>query len=88
MTKNKDVPKEQRMGDSLQRIRQQPKEIWAVKFADRISTLQTSPEHWSNAKKTACQQEASVILNALHGGNTYLENRLSKKIETYRCCIR
>jgi hypothetical protein len=37
--RNNSLSKEQQMPDSLQRIRQQPKEVWLVKMADRICNL-------------------------------------------------
>jgi guanosine-3',5'-bis(diphosphate) 3'-pyrophosphohydrolase len=83
LTKNGDLPKSERMGDSLNRIRQQHKEIWAVKLADRITNLQIPPQHWDTAKKIAYQKEALLILEELKGGNAFLENRLRLKIAEY-----
>lgn len=52
LTKNEKLPaKEARMTDSLKRIRQQPKEVWMVKMADRISNLYAPPYYWNNTKK-------------------------------------
>lgn len=42
--------KEAKMKDSLERIRRQPKEIWMVKLADRITNLQPPPKHWTIEK--------------------------------------
>lgn len=39
--------KERRMADSLERIKAQPKEIWMVKMADRITNLQPPPKQWT-----------------------------------------
>lgn len=39
LTKNKALPKENRMRDCLARIKKLPKEAWAVKLADRITNL-------------------------------------------------
>ena len=74
LTKNGDLPKSEQMGDSLNRIRKQQKEIWAVKLADRITNLQIPPQHWDTAKKIAYQKEAILILEELKGGNAFLEN--------------
>lgn len=83
LTKNGDLPKSERMEDSLNRIRKQQKEIWAVKLADRITNLQIPPQHWDTAKKIAYQKEALLILEELKGGNAFLENRLRLKIAEY-----
>ena len=84
LTKNDQLPKENKMTDCLARIRQQPKEIWAVKLADRITNLQAPPGFWSNDKKAAYLQEATLIHDSLKGGNAYLEARLAGKINEYR----
>jgi guanosine-3',5'-bis(diphosphate) 3'-pyrophosphohydrolase len=83
LTKNENLPKSERMEDSLNRIRKLQKEIWAVKLADRITNLQMPPQHWDLAKKIGYQKEALLILEELKGGNTFLENRLRLKIAEY-----
>lgn len=83
LTKNGDLPKSERMADSLSRIRKGQKEIWAVKIADRITNLQIPPHHWDTAKKIAYQKEAIRILEELKGGNAFLEDRLRLKITEY-----
>lgn len=83
LTKNSQISKEERMSDSLTRIKKLPKEVWAVKLADRITNLQVPPEHWSLDKIKDYQKEALQILHVLTGGNRYLEKRLSERIENY-----
>jgi guanosine-3',5'-bis(diphosphate) 3'-pyrophosphohydrolase len=83
LTKNAELPKDERMPDSLKRIRQQPKEVWAVKLADRITNLQKPPHFWTAEKIEVYRQEAMVILEELRGANPYLENRLQRKIQEY-----
>lgn len=83
LTKNADLGKDQRMIDSLNRIKKLPKEVWAVKLADRITNLQPPPAHWSEEKIKKYKLEAEVILKELHGGNEYLEKRLEQKIKEY-----
>lgn len=83
LTKNAELPKDERMADSLERIRQQPREVWAVKLADRITNLQQPPHFWTPEKIETYRQEATMILHELRGGNTYLEHRLKRKIEEY-----
>ena len=83
LTKNKALPDEEQMADSLRRIKEQPYEVWAVKLADRITNLQPPPSHWDNAKKIKYQKEAQIILEALGSGNDYLAKRLDQKIIEY-----
>jgi (p)ppGpp synthase/HD superfamily hydrolase len=84
LTKNGDLPKDEKMQDSLARIKEQPKEVWAVKLADRITNLQAPPAHWSKEKIAAYEQEAITILEHLKGGNVYLDKRLQEKIIGYK----
>jgi (p)ppGpp synthase/HD superfamily hydrolase len=45
LSKNKEIHvKTIRMKDSLHRIQQQPREIWVIKLADRITNLQPTPK--------------------------------------------
>jgi (p)ppGpp synthase/HD superfamily hydrolase len=83
LTKNSEISKEQRMNDSLERIKKLSKEVGAVKLADRITNLQTPPKSWSLEKIKEYQKEASQILYELKGSNEYLEKRLSEKIIKY-----
>lgn len=84
LTKNKDLPtKEAQIKDSLSRIKQQPKEIWMVKLADRITNLYHPPYYWSNEKKIAYKQEAILIYQELKAGSDKLAQRLWQKITEY-----
>ncbi|MGE6355824.1 HD domain-containing protein [Flavobacterium sp. NPDC079362] len=83
LTKNATIPKEERMADSLTRIKKLSKEVWSVKLADRITNLQVPPEHWNLEKIKAYQKEALQILETLKGANEYLEKRLSERIQNY-----
>ncbi|HEX8576491.1 MAG TPA: HD domain-containing protein [Flavobacterium sp.] len=83
LTKDSKIPKEERMADSLNRIKKLPKEVWAVKLADRITNLQVPPEHWWNKKIIEYQKQAVLIYDSLKDGNEYLGNRLSEKITAY-----
>jgi (p)ppGpp synthase/HD superfamily hydrolase len=84
LTKNEDLEgKEEMMLDSLSRIRKQPKEVWAVKMADRICNLQKPPKYWTTEKKRKYQKEAQLIHRELKDGNKYLAKRLEKKIDEY-----
>lgn len=88
LTKDSKIPKEERMNDSLKRIKTLPEEVWAVKLADRITNLQSPPKHWSFEKITDYQKQAILIHNTLKGGNEYLEKRLWEKILDYlKYCV-
>jgi len=83
LSKNPELPKAEQMADSLQRIRQQPQEIWMVKMADRINNLDDPPFYWENAKKLAYREEARLIYQQLHRANDHLAERLQSKIAAY-----
>ena len=84
LSKNESLPISQQISDSLSRIKLEPKEVWAVKLADRISNLQKPPQHWDMNKIIDYKKMAGIILFQLKGGNTYLENRLHQKIIDYQ----
>jgi 5'(3')-deoxyribonucleotidase len=83
LTKNETLPKEEQMPDSLRRIKQMPKELWAVKLADRISNLQPPPAHWTKEKIAQYHKEAQTIYDELKDANAYLADRLKQKINEY-----
>lgn len=83
LSKNPNLPRTEQMLDSLKRIQQQPKEVWAVKLADRINNLSTPPAHWSKERKLAYRAEAQVIYDHLHPAHTLLATRLQQKIADY-----
>lgn len=76
-----------KMFDSLKRIKEQPKEVWAVKLADRITNLYAPPYYWDNDKKMRYLEESETILNELKEGNLYLAERLQSKIQAYHHLI-
>jgi (p)ppGpp synthase/HD superfamily hydrolase len=84
LTKNESMDsKREMMIDSLERIKSQPKEVWAVKMADRICNLYEPPFYWNDEKKEKYISEAQIIYDYLRDGNKYLANRLKSKIENY-----
>ncbi len=84
LSKNKTLPsKTEQMNDSLERIRQQPKEVWMVKLSDRITNLQPPPTHWNKEKIKKYQNEAMLILEKLGEANQLLAKRLQLKINNY-----
>lgn len=68
------------MIDSLNRIMQQPKEVWAVKLSDRITNLQKHPDCWTEDKKITFVEEAELFLDELSEGNSFLAERLINQI--------
>jgi len=75
--------KAEKMTDSLARIRTQPREVWVVKLADRVTNLQTPPAHWSTDKIRAYHHQAEQILAALGDASAHLSSRMRDKLEAY-----
>jgi guanosine-3',5'-bis(diphosphate) 3'-pyrophosphohydrolase len=89
LTKNeKKGSKKEQMTDSLARIKAQPKAVWMVKMADRISNLYHPPHYWNNEKILAYAEEARLIFNALNEANEVLNIRLKEKIDNYASFLR
>ena len=84
LTKDSTIePRGERMRDSLARIRRQPREVWLVKLADRISNLQPPPARWSDEKIAEYKAEAELILRELGDASEFLRDRLADKIASY-----
>lgn len=84
LTKNDQLSsKEEKMQDSLYRIKQQPREVWIVKMADRITNLYHPPYYWTKEKLEAYQREAELIHEQLHEADAMIAERLKQKIEEY-----
>ena len=84
LSKNEELPKNKQVPDSLKRIKDLHKEVWAVKLADRITNLQPAPPGWSDQKRLEYIKDAEIILDELGDGNKYLAKRLEAKISEYR----
>ena len=83
LSKHPDLDKPLQMADCLRRIRQQPREVWMVKLADRVTNLQPPPKDWALGKRISYQKEASEILNTLGSASEFLAIRLLAKIKAY-----
>ena len=83
LTDDPKLLKDYRLTDSLAKIRQCRKEVWAVKLADRITNLQKPPRGWGKSHITEFYYDSKQVLEALQGGNEFLEKRLKTKIEEY-----
>jgi (p)ppGpp synthase/HD superfamily hydrolase len=83
LSKDKLKPKSEAMADSLARIKSQPREIWMVKLADRITNLAPPPPDWSREKCAAYRQEGIAIADALGAASATLDARLRARIASY-----
>lgn len=83
LSKNDELPKPKQVPDSLERIRQQPREVWMVKLADRITNLEPPPRHWSPEKVAAYRVQANEIYQALSEAHEGLAKRMQAKIAAY-----
>ena len=83
LTKNDALPKAERMGDSLSRIRAQPVEVAMVKLADRITNLAPPPPHWTPEKIRGYRKEAEEILAALSPASAFLSARFAERLSRY-----
>ncbi|MCG6135152.1 MAG: HD domain-containing protein [Nostoc sp. LLA-1] len=88
LTKDNFLEKHLQMADSLQRIKEQPLEIWMVKLADRITNLQAPPHYWNQNKIIRYREEGIKIYEALKDASPFLASRLFSKIEDYKAFIK
>jgi (p)ppGpp synthase/HD superfamily hydrolase len=84
LTKDPSLDKGKRLLHSLERIRKEPKEIWMVKMADRISNLQKPPISWTREKVAEYFEDSYIIYEYLKKGSGYLSERLLSKINQYQ----
>ena len=85
LTKNESLAtKRKQLVDSVQRIKQQPHEVWMVKMADRICNLCYPKPSWSSDAIVHYYEEAKLIHYELQDGNDILAERLELKIKNYR----
>ena len=83
LSKDGRLAKADRMADSLRRIRAQPRAVWCVKLADRITNLAPPPVGWTREKCRAYRDEAREIRAVLGEASGLLAARLDAKIEAY-----
>ena len=84
LTKNPSLEKSIQIRESIQRILKQPKEIWMVKLADRITNLNPPPSFWTTEKKTLYLEDSKFIYSKLKSANKTLSERLLSKIHEYK----
>lgn len=83
LSKDPALPKAEQMADSLRRIQGQPREVWMVKLADRISNLEPPPSYWTRERIAAYGQEAAQIRAVLGATSPYLSARLAARTAAY-----
>ena len=83
LSKNSSLSCENRMRDSLDRIKKQSDEVAIVKLADRIFNLKDIPHNWGEEKVVSYRDEAKLILKELGNVNEYMAKRLEEKIKNY-----
>lgn len=87
LTKNKELPHEEQMSDSLNRIINTSKEAGMVKLADRITNITKLHPLWDYKKSMNYLKEADLILNTLGDVNNNLAEKLKKLILEYEKAI-
>lgn len=83
LTKNRELPKDERIKDSIRRILEMPREIAIVKLADRVTNLQPPPAHWDEQKIRHYRRDAERILEHLGGASRLLSERMKFKLAGY-----
>src|SRR5256885_694326 len=88
LTKDQTLLKFECMRASLEAIRKQPREIWLVKLADRITNLEPPPHAWTQEKRREYLAEAKLILEALGEASASLRRRFEQKLVEYETYCR
>jgi (p)ppGpp synthase/HD superfamily hydrolase len=84
LTKDSNLPKEERMADSVARILGHSPEAALVKLADRITNLQPPPADWSPTKVSGYAEEADMILEKLGYASRHMADRFRRRLARYR----
>lgn len=84
LTKDENLPKDEQINDSIERIKKLGKEVAIVKLADRTFNLKDVPSSWDEDKVNLYREEASLILKKLGFNNEYMAKRLKEKIDCYK----
>lgn len=80
LTKNKTLPHKMQIPDSVKRIKLLPKEVGAVKLADRICNLHEMPKQWSIEKCKSYIKDARYIEISLKNSDKSLAKLLRQTI--------
>ena len=84
LSKNRELDKAIQLEESISRILQEPKEIWMVKMADRITNLNPPPSFWTDDKKQHYLEQSVVLYDTFKDANSTLAGRLKQRIEEYK----
>ena len=85
LSKTENMKGEEAIRCSLERIKQQSHEIWAVKLADRAANLRMPPDHWGSSERLSYALEGQRILDALGEASPVLAKILAARIEAWKC---
>lgn len=83
LTKNDNLKKEEKMQDSLNRIKACGKEVATVKMADRLFNIRDRVPTWSKEKQEKYLIESKLILKELGEYNKSISKALIDAIENY-----
>ncbi|HEX4416445.1 MAG TPA: HD domain-containing protein [Kofleriaceae bacterium] len=83
LSKDSALARPDQMADSLRRILAQPREVWMVKLADRITNLAPPPRSWSIDKRLRYRDEAIEIASTLGAASVVLGARIHRRIAAY-----
>ncbi len=83
LTKDKKLPINLQLKDSIERILKQRKEVSIVKMADRICNIYEPFEIWSLEKQASYIEDAKLILSELKDASPSLAKFFKTKIDEY-----
>jgi (p)ppGpp synthase/HD superfamily hydrolase len=84
LSKNYNLEKSAQFEENINRILEQPKDIWLVKMADRITNLNPPPNFWTAEKRKLYLEQSIVLYDTFKEANVFLADRLKTKIEQYK----
>jgi len=84
LSKQPDLHGEEALRDMLERIRQQPREVWAVKLADTVASLPPVAANCADDRV----KEAEIILNALGEASPAVAFVLAARLEIAKIRMR
>ncbi len=83
LTKNKNLPHNEQISESVDRLKKSSKEARLVKLADRYVNLLDIPPAWTEEKCLDYIKDSIIISEGLGYTNTRLKCLLDKNIENY-----
>jgi (p)ppGpp synthase/HD superfamily hydrolase len=75
------VPESQKLTTSLALIQKQPREIWIVKMADKLTNLASPPGNWTPKIIESYRSSALQTYETLKVSSLFLANRLLEQIK-------